>query len=312
MTYSIVARDPGSGALGGAVQSHHFGVGQLVLWAESGVGVVATQSIVEVSYGPHGLNRMRAGMTAGASLASLVADDPLSDLRQVAIVDKTGEVAVHTGAACVGHAGHKVQPQVSAQANMMERDTVWGAMVDGYLGAAGEDLANRLHLALEAGEQEGGDVRGMQSAALLVVDAESGDRPWDHRLVDLRVDDSHQPLVELRRLLNISHGADRMDAVLNGDLLVAPSLDPDSSELAKALRDLDAAQRLLGANREPTLWSAVLLAKAGRIDEARDTFERPRRQIAAGRCLLRGSAPLVFSPPTARSWVTPNAGGGTP
>jgi tetratricopeptide (TPR) repeat protein len=209
-------------------------------------------------------------MTAGASLASLVAEDPLANLRQVAMVDKMGEVAVHTGSACVGHAGHKAEPQVSAQANMMERDTVWGAMIDSYLGAVGENLASRLLLALEAGEQEGGDVRGMQSAALLVVDAEGGDQPWNHRLVDLRVDDSDEPLIELRRLLDISRGADRMDAVLNGDLLLAPSLEPDNSELAKALEALDVAQRALGANREPSIWSAVLLAKAGRIEEARD------------------------------------------
>jgi uncharacterized Ntn-hydrolase superfamily protein len=270
MTYSIVARDPDTGALGGAVQSHHFGVGRLVLWAEAGVGVVATQSIIEVSYGPGGLDRMRAGESAGASLSDLLAQDALASLRQIAIVDRSGDVAVHTGDGCVGHAGHRMVPDASAQANMMERDTVWGAMVDAYLDAAGDDLADRLLLALEAAEREGGDVRGMQSAALVVVDGQRRDRPWDGRLIDLRVDDSDRPLVELRRLLDVNRGADRMVTVLNGGLLTVPTLDPTGAELRHALADLASAQEALGANREPALWSAVLLAKAGRIEEARD------------------------------------------
>ena len=227
MTYSIVARDPMTGALGGAVQSHYFGVGRFTLWAEPGVGVVATQSIVEMSYGPYGLDRMRSGMTAEVSLLDLITDDALAALRQVAMVDRSGAVAVHTGEGCVGLAGHRLGPQVSAQANMMERDTVWDAMIDAYLRADGEDLATRLLLALEAAEGEGGDVRGTQSAALLVVDAEPQDQPWDHRLIDLRVDDSDRPLFELRRLLAVNHGVDRMVAVLNSDLLYVAGTGPN-------------------------------------------------------------------------------------
>ncbi|MGA8371028.1 MAG: DUF1028 domain-containing protein [Acidimicrobiales bacterium] len=270
MTYSIVARDPMTGALGGAVQSHYFGVGRFALWAESGVGVVATQSIVEVSYGPYGLDRMRSGMSAEVSLENLITEDALAALRQVAMVDRSGEVAVHTGEGCVGLAGHRLGPQVSAQANMMERDTVWDSMIDAYLRADGEDLATRLLLALEAAESEGGDVRGSQSAALLIVDAKQQARQWDHRLIDLRVDDSDRPLFELRRLIAVNHGVDRMVAVLNSDLLYAPALDPRSAALAQAMQDLAVAQQALGDNREPSLWSAVLLAKAGLVDEARD------------------------------------------
>ncbi len=269
MTYSIVAWDPDTGAMGGAVQSHHFGVGRLVLWAEAGVGVVATQSIIEVSYGPRGLDRMRAGESAGAAVPGLLAQDALVSLRQVAMVDRSGEVAVHTGDGCVGRAGHRVVPHVSAQANMMERGTVWGAMVDAYLRAAGDDLASRLLLALEAGQREGGDIRGQQSSALVVVEGQRQDRPWDGRLVDLRVDDSDRPLVELRRLLDVNRGVDRMVTVVNSGLLSVPTLDPTGAELGRALEDLAIAQHALGANREPALWSAVLLAKAGRIEEAR-------------------------------------------
>lgn len=269
MTYSIVVWDPDTGAMGGAVQSHHFGVGRLVLWAEAGVGVVATQSIIEVSYGPRGLDRMRAGESAGAAVPGLLAQDALVSLRQVAMVDRSGEVAVHTGDGCVGRAGHRVVPHVSAQANMMERGTVWGAMVDAYLRAAGDDLASRLLLALEAGQREGGDIRGQQSSALVVVEGQRQDRPWDGRLVDLRVDDSDRPLVELRRLLDVNRGVDRMVTVVNSGLLSVPTLDPTGAELGRALEDLAIAQHALGANREPALWSAVLLAKAGRIEEAR-------------------------------------------
>jgi uncharacterized Ntn-hydrolase superfamily protein len=269
MTYSIVARDPQTGDLGVAVQSHYFGTGRVVTWAEAGVGAVATQSIVEVSYGPHGLDLMREGVAADAALARLVAADPMEMVRQVAMVDATGVVGTHTGAGCVAQAGHLSGHQVSAQANMMERDTVWAAMIAAYEGASGSDLAGRLLVALEAAEAEGGDVRGKQSAALLVVSGPRSDAPWDQRTVDLRVDDAEVPLAELRRLVDVNRAVARMTTVFGGGLLFAPELAADGPELAGALDHLAAAQAGLGANREPSFWSAALLAKAGRIDEAR-------------------------------------------
>ncbi len=269
MTYSIVARDPATGDLGVAVQSHYFGTGRLVTWAEAGVGAVATQSIVEVSYGPHGLDLMRSGVAADHALGRLIASDQMETVRQVAMVDANGVIGTHTGAGCVGQAGHRHGHQVSAQANMMERDTVWGAMIDAYDQTAGQDLAERMLVALEAAEAEGGDVRGKQSAAILVVSGERSDAPWDQRKVDLRVDDSKAPLVEIRRLLDVNRAVERLTKVFESGLLFAPTVDARDPEFALALDDLEAAQSGLGANREPTFWSAVLLAKAGRIDEAR-------------------------------------------
>lgn len=277
MTYSIVARDAETGEIGAAVQSHYFGAGSVVLWAEAGVGAVATQSIVELSYGPLGLDRMRDGDSAGAALDPLVAADPMSVVRQVAMVDAGGQVAVHTGPACVGRAGHVVGDAVSTQANMMERDTVWGAMHDAYESAAGEPLPDRLLAALDAAEAEGGDIRGRQSAALLVVSGERSAAPWDGRLVDLRVDDHPDPLVELRRLLETKGAVDHLAKVFGGGLLFAPAIDPDGPELRSALDSLDQAQRGLVGNHEPTFWSAVLFAKAGRIEEASE-----RLAIASG------------------------------
>lgn len=269
MTYSIVARDPETGDLGVAVQSHYFGTGTVVTWAQAGVGAVATQSIPEVSYGPKGLDRMRDGVAADAALAQLVAADPMEMVRQVAFVDANGQTGTHTGAGCVGKAGHQTGHQVSVQANMMERDTVWGAMIEAYEGASGADLAERLVLALEAAEAEGGDVRGKQSAALLVVSGPKTDAPWDQKKFDLRVDDAEVPLAELRRLLATNRAVHRLTGVFGSGILFAPELAPDGAELASALESLDAAQAGLGANREPTFWSAALLAKAGRLDEAR-------------------------------------------
>jgi uncharacterized Ntn-hydrolase superfamily protein len=268
MTYSIVARDPDTGDLGVAVQSHYFGTGRVVTWAEAGVGAVATQSIPEVAYGPHGLDLMRSGVPADQALAQLVAADPMEVVRQVAFVDANGVVGTHTGAGCVSQAGHTSGHQVSVQANMMERDTVWGAMLEAYEGAAGPDLAGRLLAALDAAEAEGGDVRGKQSAALLVVSGPRTDRPWDQRTVDLRVDDAEVPLAELRRLVEVNRAVARMTSVFGSGLLFAPVQD-GSPELAQALADLAAAQQGLGDNREPSFWASTLLAKAGRLDEAR-------------------------------------------
>src|SRR3954467_12037219 len=168
-TYSIVAYDAETGQLGVAVQSHFFSVGSVVTWAEAGVGAVATQSMVERSYGPRGLGLMRDGESGPAALQRLLSDDDQAGVRQVAMIDSGGRVAVHTGPRCIREAGHQVGDQVSAQANIMERDTVPTAMVRAYDEAGGAPLGERLLAALEAAEQEGGDLRGRQSAALLVV-----------------------------------------------------------------------------------------------------------------------------------------------
>jgi uncharacterized Ntn-hydrolase superfamily protein len=269
MTYSIVARDPETGDLGVAVQSHYFGTGTVVTWAQAGVGAVATQSIPQVSYGPKGLDLMRSGVSADQALAQLVSVDPMEMVRQVAIVDAMGRTGTHTGAGCVGKAGHLAGNQVSVQANMMERDTVWAAMIEAYDGASGADLAERLLLALEAAEAEGGDVRGRQSAALLIVSGPLTDAPWDQKKFDLRVDDAEVPLAELRRLVSTNRAVHRLTEVFGSGILFSPHLAPDSPELAGAIEALDAAQAGLGPNREPTFWSAALLAKAGRLDEAR-------------------------------------------
>lgn len=199
MTYSIVARDPLTGELGVAVQSCYFSVGAVVPWAEAGVGVVATQSFVDPAYGPLGLELMRRGLSAPEALPRLVAIDPGAAYRQVAMLDAVGRVAVHTGAECLKAAGHQLGEQVAAQANLMARDTVWQAMVEKF-GHTSGDLATRLLAALDAAEDEGGDRRGKQSSALLVVRARPTGKQWIDRVVDLRVEDHPDPVNELKRL----------------------------------------------------------------------------------------------------------------
>ena len=199
MTYSIIAFDPDTRECGVAVQSHWFSVGGLVTWAEPGIGAVATQAVVEPAYGPRGLERMRAGRTAPEALAELIAADALGSARQVAMVDAHGGIAAHTGSDCMPFAGQEVGHHHSCQANLMRTGAVWGAMSEAYLGAHGS-LAERLLDALDAGEAAGGDLRGRQSAAILVVGAEG--EPWQ-RLLDLRVEDHQDPLGELRRIARL-------------------------------------------------------------------------------------------------------------
>jgi uncharacterized Ntn-hydrolase superfamily protein len=202
-TYSIVAYDPQARQWGVAVQSHYFCVGKIVPWAEAGVGVVATQSRSEASYGPLGLTLMRAGKSAAQALSGLVESDPNSAVRQVAFVDAQGSVAAYTGDLCIQYAGHRTGAHYSVQANLMLKDTVPDAMAVAFEGAAG-DLAERMMVALEAAEAEGGDIRGKQSAALVVAQGEMTGKPWSARPLDLRVDDHTQPLPELRRLLAVA------------------------------------------------------------------------------------------------------------
>jgi uncharacterized Ntn-hydrolase superfamily protein len=248
-----------------AVQSHFFGVGSLVSWAEAGVGAVATQSVVDPSYGPRGLALMRDGTSAPAALHQLLAEDPQEPARQVAMVDRGGRVAVHTGARCIAHAGHEVGEQVSAQANIMERDTVPSAMVRAYSSATDAGLAERLLAALEAAEAEGGDLRGRQSAALLVVSGRATGSPPEDRPVDLRVEDHPDPVAELRRLVALRRAYERVDV---GDELAA------AGDLEAALVEYEAAHRSQPENLELAFWHGVALAANGREDEAAPVLRR--------------------------------------
>ena len=237
-TYSIVAYDPETGEHGAAVHSHWFSVGSLCIWARPGIGAVATQSVVEPAHGPHGLARLAAGDSAEAALRALLGPDDLAAVRQVGIVDGAGEVAVHTGESCIPCAGHATGAHVSAQANMMARQTVPVAMVAGFEAATG-DLADRLMAALHAAEGEGGDVRGRQSSALVVVPREG--EPWRARF-ELRVEDHEEPVEELGRLLRLARAyelageADELMAFdraeeAGGLYLRAAELAPGSDEL---------------------------------------------------------------------------------
>ena len=263
-TYSIVARDPKTGELGVAVQSHWFSVGALVPWAEAGVGAVATQSLVDPSYGPLGLELMRAGRAAPDALAGLVAADAGREVRQVAMIDAQGRVAAHTGNQCIAAAGHQTGANFSVQANLMEKDTVWPAMARAFEAAQG-DLAERLLAALEAAQREGGDIRGKQSAAILVVSGKPSGKPWVDRKVDLRVEDSPEPLVELRRLLKVNSAYQHMN---EGDLCA------EKKDWACAAREYGAAQKLLPDQMEVVFWHAVTLVTSGRVEESLPLFKK--------------------------------------
>jgi len=256
VTYSIVARDPKTSELGVAVQSHYFQVGPVVPWALAGVGAIATQSQVNVSYGPVGLEMLRAGLSADQALRALTTGDAMPEVRQVAIVDASGAVAAHTGAKCIPAAGHRSGEGYSCQANLMEKDTVWDAMADAFEAATGS-LAQRLMSALEAAEAEGGDIRGKQSAAMLVVRGDPTGRSWEDRIIDLRVEDSPEPLPELRRLLDIRRAydadseADKLDEV--GDAAGAKAKRVEAMALAPD-------------NVELRFWAGIATAQAGDQD----------------------------------------------
>ena len=263
-TYSIVARDPETGQLGVAVQSHWFSVGPIVPWAEAGVGAVATQSFVEPAYGPSGLELMRAGKSSPEVLASLLAADKKAEMRQVAMIDTQGRAAAHTGVLCVAEAGHHLGTQYSTQANMMLKNTVWDAMAHAYEMAHG-DLADRLLTALEGAEAESGDIRGRQSAAIVVVRPQSTGRTWQDRLFDLRVEDHPNPLQELKRLVRLSRAYQHMSQ--GDEYLTKGEVDAASSEYG-------AAENLAPDNVEMIFWHAVTLTNAGRVEEALPLFKK--------------------------------------
>lgn len=246
-TYSIVARDAASGELGVAVQSHWFSVGSVVSWARPGVGAVATQSVAEVAHGPNALDRLAAGLDAGAAIAAVLAEDEQAGYRQLGVVDAGGGSAAHTGEGCIDFAGEVVGEGFACQANMMARDTVPAAMASAYRAADG-DLAARLLAALLAAEDEGGDVRGRQSAALLVVP--SAGEPWRTRF-DVRVEDHADPLGELQRLVRLARAYEMAG---EGDELSA------EGDHAGAARLYAAAAELAPEADELTFWAGLGVA----------------------------------------------------
>jgi len=261
-TYSIVALDPATGELGAAVQSHWFSVGSLCTWARPGVGAVATQSVVEPAHGPNALDRLAAGGDAAAALSELLEADPLAAVRQVGVVDARGGVAVHTGPDCIPHAGDAAGAHWTCQANMMAAETVPAAMSAAFAATEGEDLADRLMAALEAAEDEGGDIRGRQSAALLVVPSEG--EAWRTR-VDLRVEDHPEPLTELWRLLVLQRA---YELAGEADELMAAGRAADAGELYRR------AAELAPASDELQFWAGLAVAHAGDLEAGAEAVRR--------------------------------------
>jgi uncharacterized Ntn-hydrolase superfamily protein len=260
MTYSIVARDPETGRFGVAVQSHYLGVGPVVPWLEAGVGVVATQASVNISFGPLGLELLRAGRAAEEVVAALVASDPQAQLRQLGVVDASGRAAAHTGTDCIPACGHLVGDGFTVQGNLLERESCWPAMADAYRSAQAEGapFVERLLRALEAAESEGGDVRGRQSAALMVVSADLQQAPWRGRLMDMRIEDHPDPVPELRRIVTMQLAYDLLDD--EGDAARAGSSGSERYELARQMAP-DAY--------ELVFWRGVELATGGDVEAGR-------------------------------------------
>jgi uncharacterized Ntn-hydrolase superfamily protein len=247
---------------------------------------VATQADAEIRYGPLGLEMMAAGYPAGRALAAALAADSKPETRQVAMVDRDGQVAVHTGAKCIREAGHHVGAGYSVQANMMEKATVWRAMATAFEGTAGS-LAERMLAALEAAEVEGGDIRGRQSAAMVVVDGQLHSGWWEGRLTDLRVEDHPEPLVELRRLLGVKRtyeAAGAAQAAVQGG-------DPQAAALT--------ARALEGArdNTELSFWLALDMAAQSDLETAVMILRDVIRQDARWLELLRRLPPADLLKP---------------
>ena len=263
-----MARDKETGELGVAVESHFFQVGPVVQWAIAGVGAIATQSNVNISFGPLALDYLRAGYTAEQALRALLAADTQPEVRQVAIVDAHGNVAVHTGENCIPAAGHRAGDGFSVQANLMEKDTVWDAMYEAFTTTT-EPMAERMMAALEAAEAEGGDIRGRQSAAMLVVTGKPTGRSWEDRTIDLRVEDAPDPLAELRRLLRIK----RAYTTAGGWERLVGAGDEEAAEAA-----LEHALSMAPEMVELAFWGGLGLAQAGKLDRGCDLMMRAVRK----------------------------------
>ncbi len=262
-TFSIVARDPNTGEIGVAVQSHWFSVGSIVSWAEVGVGAVATQSFVNVSFGRRGLDLLKQGKSPQDALDGLLSTDEGKDFRQVAIIDKNGRVAAYTGKLCIKDASHLVGENFSVQANMMLNDKVVPAMAEAFKNSRGP-LAERMVAALKAAQNAGGDIRGQQSASILVVKGESTGKEWEDKLIDLRVEDNENAVAEIERLLKVYRAYEHMNA---GDLAI------EKGDETKALYEYQSAGDMFPEHLEMKYWFAVSLVNIGRIDEALPKFK---------------------------------------
>jgi len=263
-TFSIVARDTATGEMAIGVQSHWFSVGTIVSWGRSGVGVVATQSFVNPAYGPNGLDLMEEGKDAEEALQILVAADRGRDYRQVAFLDVNGVVSAFTGKSCISSASHVLGDNYSVQANMMLNDDVIPAMSKAFVEHADLPLAERVIKALQAAQAAGGDIRGKQSAALIVVGPSKVEEVWSDKKIDLRVDDHQQPLDEIERLLRVHRAYEHMN---RGDLAV------EHQDMELALQEYGAAEKMFPRNLEMKYWKAVALANNGRLEEALPIFD---------------------------------------
>ncbi|MEH6405853.1 MAG: DUF1028 domain-containing protein [Leeuwenhoekiella sp.] len=263
-TFSIVARDSITGEMAVAVQSHWFSVGSLVSWGKSGVGVVATQSFVNPAYGPNGLELMAKGISAKDALDQLIAKDDGRDYRQVAFLDNTGTAAAYTGEKCVESAHQITGSNFSVQANMMLNDEVVPAMAKAFKENNNLPLAERVVEVLKAAQAAGGDIRGRQSAALIVVGPDKVENSWEEHKIDLRVDDNANPIEELDRLLKTARAYEYMN---RGDLAV------EAGDVNKALEEYGTAETMFPDNLEMKFWKAVALANGGRVREAKPIFK---------------------------------------
>jgi uncharacterized Ntn-hydrolase superfamily protein len=262
-TFSIVARDTVTGEMGVAVQSHWFNVGAIVTWGEAGVGVIATQSFVNVSFGIRGLELLKKDFTPSEAIDSLLSNDDGRDVRQVAILDSKGRVASYTGKNCVPAAGNIAGDNFSVQANLMLNDKVWPAMAEAFKKTSGR-LAERMIAALEAGQKAGGDIRGKQSAALMVFKGQQTNKPWEGKVIDLRVEDNPEPIKELKRVLKVHRAYEHMN---NGDLAV------EKGNMEKAMQEYSAAEDMFPGNEEMKYWHAVTLANNGKVNESLPIFK---------------------------------------
>ncbi len=258
-TFSIVARDTKTGEMAVAVQSHWFSVGTVVAWGEAGVGVVATQSFVNKSFGMRGLNLLREGRSPQETLNFLLSDDAGKEVRQVAILDTSGRVATHTGKNCIDAAGHINGDNFSVQANMMLNDKVWPAMASAWKKYYQLPLAERVIEVLKAAQLAGGDIRGKQSAVIKVFAAHKSAEPWNDELIDLRVDDSKEPIKELERLLKVHRAYEHMN---KGDLYT------EKNDMENAMKEYNAAMKQFPDNLEMKYWTAITLANNKQVSKA--------------------------------------------
>lgn len=262
-TYSIIAKDKETGELGVAVQSHWFSVGSVVPWAKAGVGAIATQSFVKVEYGPDGLALMESGMTSKEALNTLLTKDDGKAVRQVAMIDFNGNVAAHTGESCIEYAGHIIGENYSVQANVMTNNTVPKAMVNAFENSKG-DLADKMMAALEAAETEGGDLRGKQSASMLIVSGSPTGVDWKDTKLNLTIEDHPKPLIELKRLIRIHRAYEHINI---GDQYI------ESGKIDKALAEYNKAIEYYPENVELPYWSAIALVNSDQLSDALPIFE---------------------------------------